>query len=377
MKLRAHIMAALAASCLMSSPARADRFLLSTFNNGEQALRIFDSTNAATFVGHAQGIAYTAPPGNNLRDPSIIHYRGRYYICHTAGIFGAVDYFSILVSDNLRDWTHLTDVSIAAIGNVKWTWAPEWFLDGDSLHVFVSASTTEQITIKHTIYELHPLDPADLTHWSDPVVVTGTAASPPSNNTEGAYDPYVVKRGSTYWMFFFNQNSSYIELAKSTNSLIGPYEPFKTNNWQGIGNFKEGPTVIYLGGGRWRMIFADAIYSHLSYTDSTNDWQTWTPPQQLSLPGSPTNFTVNHGTVIIPPGGLESGLTITTQDATLFDFRFNATDGDHYRFSTSTNLIHWVPDSIIGPTTNGPVSLQIEAGAIPKQFWRLERLLPD
>lgn len=378
---RHHIITLLALAGLVTSSVHADRFLLSTFNNGEQKLRIFNSTNAVAFHGYEHGIAYTPPEGNNLRDPSLIYYRGRYLLCHTAGNFGGVNYFSVLTSDDANTWTHLTDVSMAALGDVRWTWAPEWFLDDDgSLHVFVSASTTEQITIKHTICELHPLAPDDLTQWSEPVAVTGDAAFPPWNNEDtwvGAYDPHVVKRGSTYWMFFFNVRSSCIELARSTNLLTGPYEPVGTGDWQGIGSYKEGPTVIYLGGNRWRMIYADAINSYLSYIDSTNNWQTWTPPQPLSLPGAPTNFTVNHGTVIIPPGGLELGLTATVQEAAQINLSFHATENDHYRLSTSTNLLlNWTPSEIIGPTTNGLASLPMETSG-ERQFWRLERLVPQ
>ena len=249
--MRTRLFGILLATCLGGIQALADQFLLSTFNNGEQKLRILHSTNAAEFRGHEQGTVYTPPPGNNLRDPSVIHYHGRYYLCHTAGILGGVDFFSILVSDDLLEWTHLTDVSMAALGDVHWTWAPEWFLDDDgSLHVLVSASQTERITVKHTIYELHPLTADDLTQWSDPEPVTGPLAFPPWTEDDlfvGTYDPYVVKRNGTYWMFFFNVRSSCIELAFSTNGLTGPYDPSRTNNWQGIGLYKEGPTVMFSG----------------------------------------------------------------------------------------------------------------------------------
>jgi hypothetical protein len=91
----------LASTACAHGASGADRFLLATFHNCEQQFRVLHSSNAADFHGYAGGIAYTPPPGNNLRDPSIISHRGRYYICHTAGNFGAVDYFSVLVSDDL------------------------------------------------------------------------------------------------------------------------------------------------------------------------------------------------------------------------------------------------------------------------------------
>lgn len=364
-----------------ASPARADRFVLATFNNGEQKLRIFSSTNAADFTGHADGTVYTPPPASNLRDPSIIRHRGRYYVCHTTGNFGQTNVFSIIRSDDLKTWTHLTDVSMASIGDVRWVWAPEWFRDDDgALHILVSASTTERITVKHTIYELHPPDPDNLAQWSVPVPVQGTNAFPPWTEADtfvGTYDPYVVKRGGSYWMFFFNVRSSCIELARSTNSLTGPYEPVRTGNWQGIGVYKEGPSVMYLGGGRWRMIYADAIFSYLNYTDSTNNWATWSAPQPVTLPGAPTNFTVNHGTLIMPPGGLEADLRVQPAGAGTWNLSFNATAGDHYRLSTSTNLTDWTPDALLGPTAAGRASHPAGPGGFDRTFWRLERLPPD
>lgn len=371
--------------CLLLLPgiSRADRFLLATFKNDEQQLRIMATTNAAEFSGYTQGPVYTPPPGNNLRDPSLIHFRGRYYVCHTAGNFGAANYFSVLVSDDLRTWTHLTDVSMAAIGNVRWAWAPEWFLDDDgSLHVLVSASTTEQITIKHNIYEVHPAAPDDLTQWTSPVEVTGPAAFPPwtgSDTWVGTYDPYVVKRGGIYWMFFFNVRSSCIELAWSTTSLTGPYEPSRTGNWQGIGNYKEGPTVMYLGGGRWRMIYADAIYSYLSYTDSTDNWATWSAPTPLRFPefaGSPDQLRINHGTMIMAPGGLDLDVRIESPSPSQQQLVFQATANDQYRLWSSTNLVSWQEDQVLSSTTAGAYAHPLPNSGDLRQFWNLQRLTP-
>ncbi len=367
-------------AALLTATARADRFLLATFNNGEQQLRILDSTNAADFTGHARGIVYTPPPGRNLRDPSIIHHRGRYYVCHTTGNFGQTNVFSIIASGDLTNWTHLADVSMALLGDVRWTWAPEWFRDDDgSLHIFVSASTTPEISTKHIIHELHPLND-ELTQWSAPAPVAGPAfPSWPVTETNrvGAIDAFVVKRGNAYYMFHFDSVTSCIEVARSTNTLTGPYEPYGTNNWQGIGLYKEGPSVMYLGGGRWRMIYADAIFSYLNYTDSTDNWATWSPPVRVTLPGAPTNFTVNHGTLIMPPGGLELDTAITAQGAGQFALTFQATAGDSYRLVTSTNLTAWSPSTILSPATNGPAGHIIQTSGEDRRFWRLERMLPE
>ncbi|MBJ7258073.1 MAG: hypothetical protein JHD33_00925 [Chthoniobacterales bacterium] len=177
-------------------------------------------------------------------------------------------------------------------------------------------------------------------------------------------------------MFYFNQYTDYIELA-SAPALTGPYTRAGTNNWQGIGLYKEGPSVTYLGGGRWRMFFADQLYSFVSYIDSTNNWATWTPAVKVSLSGAPTNFTVNHGTVIMPPGGLELNAALTAKSAGGFDLTFRATAGDSYRLSASTNLQDWSNANSIGPTPEGPVVQSLQADSAKRTFWRLERLLPQ
>jgi len=367
-----------------------NNYLLSSFNNGEQKLRIFQSTNAVDFYGYHQGIAYTPPAGNSLRDPSIIYHQGHYYICHTAGNFGAVPYFSIIVSTDLKNWSHFVNVPMTGIAGIQRTWAPEWFRDDDgSLHILVSASkNTNDISNHHIIYTLHSLDANDLSQWSVPEPVTGLVFASTLTWTGeeiprmGFYDAYIVKRGSTYFMFYFNASSNYIELA-SSSALVGPYTQVRNKNWLGIGIYKEGPSVIYLGGGRWRLYFADQIYSYLSYVDSTNNWATWSLPQQLPLPDSPPpsqqlprGYTLNHGTVLIPPGGMDLEHRVSVQEGEM-SLSFYAEAGDTYNIAQSSNLTNWTPLTTVSPTNTGSVVQPLNVGTNTKQFWRVERLLPN
>lgn len=364
--------------CLSIHATRADRFLLATFNNAEQQLRVLRSTDTSSFDGFGDGIVYRPPPGSNLRDPSLLYHQGCYYVCHTTGDFGAADYFSIIVSENLRDWSHVADVSMSGIPGIQRTWAPEWFRDNDgTVHVLVSATADNDMSNKHIIYELHALDANDLSAWSAPVPVTGSAFGWTGNEGRrvGAYDPCVIKRGPTYFMFFFNQYTDYIELA-SAPSLTGPYTRVGTNNWQGIGTYKEGPCIVYLGGARWRMFFADQIYSFLSYTDSTDNWQTWSPSVPVSIPGAPGNFTVNHGTLIMPPGGLDLDQQLTKDNSNSLHLSFRTTAGDHYQVLASTNLHSWEPIDTLSATNPGDLSYPLGNAVLDKCFWRIERLVP-
>jgi hypothetical protein len=124
------------------------------------------------------------------------------------------------------------------------------------------------------------------------------------------------------------------------------------------------------------MVFADAIFSYLNYTDSTDNWATWSPPLPLSLPDAPPRFNVNHGTLIMPPGGLDLATRITKAGPDHVQIAFHGTPGDYYRLSTSTNLASWTHSDIIPPPSGNPITRTLPTSGNPRQFWRIERLLP-
>lgn len=179
------------------------RYVFATFPDTDWKLYVGTSEDGVNFSSAQPGPVYS-PPSGSLRDPSIIKYGEWYYVCHTAGNFGAVSYFSVAKSRDLQSWTKVKDVSMAAAadseGNpVQYTWAPEFFVDDDgSVHVFVSVTSFPGVDMSrgHRIHEIHPLDQENLAgEWSVPQPVTGTAFPEFSYLTipSGAYDPYVFR----------------------------------------------------------------------------------------------------------------------------------------------------------------------------------------
>ena len=94
------------------------------------------------------------------------------------------------------------------------------------------------------------------------------------------------------------------------------------------------------------------------------------------MPDAPSGFTVNHGTLIIPPGGLDLRLQVGKEPDGQIMLQFEATAGDTYRLHNSTNLTTWTPGNLIPPAPAGPVTVIPEPASATKGFWLIERLLP-
>ncbi|MDY6811627.1 MAG: arabinofuranosidase [Actinomycetota bacterium] len=159
-------------------------------------------------------------------------------------------------------------------------WAPEFFVDGGRVNVILSMSTGGGFVP----YVMTALDPA-LRLWSPPVPIVGIGAD--------HIDTTVVKVGTTYHAFTKNETKKVIEHAVAL-SLIGPYRFVPPGNW---GRFVEGPAVIRLPNGVWRM-YLDAYKSgRYVYSDSRDGLRTWTSVRTLPR----LSGTVRHIGVIREP----------------------------------------------------------------------------
>lgn len=68
---------------------------------------------------------YTAPFGLDLRDPSHIHYQGRYYLMYNDEDFG----IGMAVSPDDVDWTYLGEAQVGYGQH----WSPKFFIDGNNV----------------------------------------------------------------------------------------------------------------------------------------------------------------------------------------------------------------------------------------------------
>ncbi|WP_037683543.1 glycoside hydrolase family 43 protein [Streptomyces griseus] len=276
------------ASAAAPPAGQATRYTMTAFtNSSESNLYVYDSPDATGF-NLKKGPAYT-PPSALIRDPSIFkHTDGFYYLTYTTNWTGNTIGFAR--STDRVNWTFLYNYTIPISGLTR-TWAPEWFIDTDgSVNVIVSLTTASTATA-FTPYKITATNSA-LTAWSAPTQLAGIG---PNN-----IDTFVVKVGSTYHAFTKNETTKYIEYA-TASSLTGPYTILKSGDWAGFGSWVEGPALVQLDNGGWRIYFDGYRDGKYWYSDSYDNFATWSTRTEVpALSGFIRHATVLRETV---PGG--------------------------------------------------------------------------
>jgi hypothetical protein len=244
-------------------------------------------------------------PTTYLRDPSIMkHIDGKYYVAYTDppgdSCCGEENHFSVATSSDGVQWTNFTIVDTGVPG-VAHTWAPEWFVEGSTVHVIANIDTTD--TDSNFKPYLYTATDDTLMNWSAPV---------PLGFGPNYIDTFVLKVGSTYHAFAKNETTRYCEHA-TASTLTGPWTFVGTGNWAGWGSGMEGPAVVQVEDGTWR-IFMDGQGSTPFVTATSSDLYTWS--SWVALPG--LGDVVRHGTVIrdLATGGTaDSGLVMDSAAA--------------------------------------------------------------
>ncbi|WP_297621846.1 glycoside hydrolase family 43 protein [Nocardia sp.] len=268
----------------LTQPGRTTvRYTMTAFTNASETdLYVYESTDATNFQ-LLRGSAYQ-PPSGLLRDPSLIrHTDGRYYLTYTTGWEGQTVGFAH--SDDRLAWTHLYDYPVDVSG-VTSTWAPEWFVDPNGeVNVLVSLSDG----VRFTPHLMTATDPG-LQSWTPLTPMVGLGPKPDTGY--GYIDTTVVHHRGQYYAFTKDEQTKYVELAVS-DQLRGRYAFVQTEDWAGWGTPREGQCVIPLPNSGWRIFFDAYEDGKYLYSDSHDDFRTWTPPAELpGLSGTVRHFTV-------------------------------------------------------------------------------------
>lgn len=287
------------ASAAAPPSGSATRYTIVPFlNSNDGTVNVYQADDATDFR-LVQASAYT-PPGSRIRDASVFrHTDGYYYLTYTTHTWQDVSTtIGFARSSDRVTWTFLYDYTVP-IANLSRAWAPEWFVDGDgSVNVIVSCSLTSDEWI-FTPYLMRATNSA-LTDWSSPVALSGIGAN--------HIDTYIVRTGSAYHAFTKNETAKYIEYG-TASSLTGPYTITRTGDWAGWGSYREGPSVVRLDNGGWRIFFDGYGDGTYYYSDSYDTFATWTAPKALpTLSGTARHFTVVKETV---PGGPSLAKNVT------------------------------------------------------------------
>jgi hypothetical protein len=240
-----------------------------------------------------------------LRDPSIMHWDGKFWATCTNSATAIV----VFSSPDLETWTQIATPTTDGSGTQSW--APEWVRNVDGtpyLHpstglpcLTVNVSTDSETTF--TVREMHPTNRA-MTSWSATTTITGTGL--PTTMIDG----FLMADTDTFYLWFKDEANKHIEIGESS-SLTSGYTLLESGDWAGWfaakdagANSIEGPCVIRLDDGRWRIYFNEnnGLSSiRAVYSETTDDWRTgtstWTTQASIS-----TDALMSHGSVIFIPG---------------------------------------------------------------------------
>lgn len=250
-------------------------YLAVCHRNSDGRLRVLTSSDGLTFAEVAQSAVYDPPSSASLRDPSILRYRGRWWICHTV----ATGHFDVIVSDDLVNWSRVGGVSSPVADASGNAWAPQWFVDDDgSVHVLVSLAVDTDSQHNH-IFETHPTTDSLSGSWSTPVQISG------SGLPTAMIDAWAISRDGVYYLWYKNEvtGQKHIEYA-SAAALTGPYTVVGAGDWAGWGGGLEGMSLVHLGGTRWRVYMDKYTDLGIYYSESDDDWATWSTKALITTP---------------------------------------------------------------------------------------------
>lgn len=243
---------------------------------------------------------YTPHNSANMGAVDLMYYNGKIWINGSRGFDFSWTGTSVEIASS-PDGDNFTYVAspdypgIVSGGTMQEVWAQPWFIDDDgSVHMYLVACPNG-FTPPYTNYMIDAQNVA-LNSWSAAIPITGTGM--PS----GWFNPYTVKIGSTYYMFYKNENGGsypkYIEVATSMNRTSG-FVPVRTGDWAGFGSPPEAP-ILRPNGNKWRL-WLDYEGTGVKMFDSlTSDpIGAWSAGTSITVPfGTP-----EHGGIIANPFG--------------------------------------------------------------------------
>lgn len=249
------------------------------FRNTEQVLRVYTVEGGTRLVPVPGAVPYGHPdPAYALRDPSVHRLGGRYVLAATrpprADYLGPSTTFHLAASEDLRLWHPVADLA-AGTPTGDHAWAPEFFVDDDGTAWLVYAVSDDNAA-SFGLWARRALDPA-LTRWAAPVHLDGLP-----NVIDGMLTR--MPDGSIV-CFAKDESTKTITRARSVEAVAGPYAVERSGDWLGIGGPAEGPELVPMPGGRWRLAYDRYTSTGLSYRDSLDGTlDHWGPEVSLTGP---------------------------------------------------------------------------------------------
>lgn len=230
-------------------------------------------------------VSFTPASVIGTGDYSIIKRGSTYFMCYsnTRTFLSNTPNFGVASSPDLVTWTEIATVDLSGASAPNYhCGGPDWFVDDDdSVHVIVQGVDDTGASFQFLMVEP---DDDSMETWGTPSQVTWT--SQPTK----ILDPFIVRIGSTYYLWYKNETTKYIEFA-TASSLLGPYTVDQSGDWAGWGSDVEGASLTELDDGRWLMICDRYTAGGLSWSVSDGpsfSGSSWTPLAYITLAGLTT-----------------------------------------------------------------------------------------
>jgi hypothetical protein len=267
-------------------------YLFAHYSSVANSLFIANSRDSIALLDF--GVSYNPTPDPGVRDPSILFVNDVLYCAYTnvVGLSDVTSSFSYAKSlDGGHTWTRVGTISCSNLSTGSGRiWAPDFYQDtnGD-IWVFFSFSTSSGGTFQPGAVKASDIA---TNSWGTAVAVTGSAL--PSNVIDG----HIVRKSGIYYMFYKNETSKFIEVVSSSSLTNGYNTLFGSGDWAGWGVDHEGAQMLSLGGTSWR-IYIDAYNaSGMQYSDSNDDWVTWSTPVYIESSAFGSN-NIRHCSVVL------------------------------------------------------------------------------
>ncbi len=242
------------------------KYLMTTYNNNAMKLQVYKSNNGIKFdpIGN---IKYEPEQERGtLRDPSFIKYGDYYYITYTAIDWGEGSYFGMC---RTKDFGVYEEMQLISVGDFKRIWSPAFCVEDDKIYIVFNATyASEPDDFNSYIAEYLP----ETNSIEEYKMIEGL----PDN----IVDSRIYNVDNNYYLFYKNESTKYIEIAKS-NNIYGPYTIIREGDWAGWGTHLGGPCLVKLERGKYRLFFEDYTINQLFYADCNGIEAEWSEKKKL------------------------------------------------------------------------------------------------
>lgn len=243
---------------------------------------------AVTATASASAVATTFSLMRGVRDCSIIPFQNVYYIVYTisgnsaSGSANGLLYSGLISSQDLVNWTHITDIIPASPGNSEvGLQAPRWFIDTPTSNRWVIGQTISGGTAPHLYLVQNTALAIGSATFASPSAIMTLSTSALVHGYDG-YLVYKTSAASPYYLFWVDgdDGNTYHFATNTSLRASGWVDQGRVNNWPS----GEGCSIVLQPNGNYIAYITTASGALYKYMISTDGMATWSLPLLVNQP---------------------------------------------------------------------------------------------